>query len=133
MEGHTEYGKPVFDCILSIAWRADLLLTPTIKESVDSNSGESLQEGSGLIESLLKELPSGRPRLAAKMAVSKVSRLIPQAAWASAQGTRGPPSAVLSDTAKYVQCRGPLSNEECAQVCVCVYVCVCVCVCNVDI
>ena len=117
-EGHTENGKPVFDCSLSIAWRADLLLTPVLHDVTAEERVGGARTGLDMepvLESVLSEMPSGIARLGAKLVVSKVPRLVAQAAWASTIGERGPPSAVLTETAKFVQCRGPLSDAECAE------------------
>jgi hypothetical protein len=80
VEGHTPYGKPVFDCSLRIAWRADLLLTPTVHDVPPEEDGRERAppELEPVLESVLGELPAGRPRLAAKLAVSKVPRLVAQ-------------------------------------------------------
>ena len=78
MEGNTQWGKPVFDCHLNIAWRAVALLTPTVKEREHQNNDGGLNGGAGVIESLLNELPAGRLRMAAKIAASKAPRLVAQ-------------------------------------------------------
>ena len=115
VEGHTDYGKPVFECSLSIAWRADLLLTPTVPEQENGRQEGEEQGDRYVVESVLREIPAGRARMTAKFLASKARRLVAQGAWASVIGNRGPPSAVLSDTAKFMQCRGPLSDNECAE------------------
>ena len=76
VEGHTPYGKPVFDCTLSIAWRADLLLTPSIDEGhPEERSKSSSVPVNGVVESIINELPAGRSRMAAKLVASKTPRL----------------------------------------------------------
>ena len=67
VEGHTPYGKPVFDCSLRNAWRADLLLTPTVQDVPPEEDGRERAppELEPVLESVLGELPAGRPRLAA--------------------------------------------------------------------
>ena len=109
VEGQTPYGKPVFDCVLNIAWRADLLLTPKVV------APHRTHEHSRVVESIIQQLPAGRARMAAKIVASKAPQLEAQAAWASEIGSKGPPSAVLSETARFVQCRGPVADQECAQ------------------
>jgi len=112
VEGKTDYDKPVFECSLDIVWRADLLLTPT----VSGQEGERQEEDdSDLIQDILQEIPAGRGRMASRLLASKAHRLFAQGAWASAIGSRGPPSAVLSETASFMQCRGPIAGKECTE------------------
>jgi len=83
VEGLTPYGKPVFDCDLNIAWRADLLLAPTIiSEDKSRREGRVDEKGVHVIEdvigAILKELPAGLSRMAAKMLCKAAARLVAQ-------------------------------------------------------
>ena len=51
----------------------------------------------------------------ARFLAQSAGRLRPAAAFAHANGPRGPPSAVLSDSAVWIRCRGPLSHEGCVE------------------
>ena len=85
VEGHTQYGKPVFNCTLNIAWRGDLLLTPTINE-VTPDADEQQSGFAAVIGAMREKLPAGRARMAAKFVASRAPKLVPQVMLLSMRG-----------------------------------------------
>jgi hypothetical protein len=107
VEGQTRYGKPVFNCSLDVRFHAaQLLAAPALTPAGAQGGACSVrtegacdESGAAATEELLSLLPAGRLRLQAKFLAQQAGRLRPAAAYANANGPRGPPSAVLSDSA----------------------------------